>query len=94
VTPDCSLRLLGVWKRREVLYTNGFDSYSVNEQKTKVELPGVSSGYLVELWGDVPFPDFVFIGYGDVSPPRKTGVRVFLSSHPRNPENNRKGMDP
>lgn len=94
MTPDCSLRLLGVWKGRKVLYTNGFDGYSAKEQKTKVELLGVSRGSLLELWGDVPFPDSVFTRYGDVSPSRKTGFREFLSSSPRNPENNREGMDP
>ena len=94
VTPDCSLRLLGVRKRRKVLYTNGFGSYSFKKQKAKVELPGVLSGYLVERWGDFPFPDSVFTRYRDVSLRKKTGFRGFLYSHPRNPENNREGMDP
>lgn len=77
-----------------MLYTNSFDGYSAKEQKTKVELLGVSRGRPVERWGDVPFPDSVFTRYVDVSPPRKTGFREFLSSSPRNPENNREGMDP
>ncbi len=32
-----------------MLYTNGFSSYSAKEQKTKVELPGVLRGSLLEL---------------------------------------------
>jgi len=49
VTPDCSLRLLGVKEGKEALYANGFGSYSAKEQKTKVELLGISGGRPVEL---------------------------------------------